>query len=204
MVTTQDPLGHWVVPGAHIEPHTPALQTSPGWQGMLQPAQFRASDEMQVLLQLSNPGWHWQDPLWQVCPAAQALPQPPQFCGSEAVFTQAVPQEVCAQGAAVPPVPPAPPVPGVAPEPDFVQAATKNVQPKTALRTTSLTLFMVLVRKCPQRGKPITKKFGGRGGGVCRANVSARKACPHPSPASGRGRRKIRLRSPRPAERGQG
>jgi len=39
----------------HIVPHTPALQTSPGWQGMLQPAQFCASGVMQPLVQVSEP-----------------------------------------------------------------------------------------------------------------------------------------------------
>lgn len=61
-VITHEPLGHCVVPGAQVDPQTPALQTSPGWQGMLQPAQFWASDEMQAPLQLSNPAWHWHDP----------------------------------------------------------------------------------------------------------------------------------------------
>ena len=60
---THDPLGHWIVPDTHVEPHTPALQTSPVAQGMLHPPQFCASAETQAPLQLKSPAWHWQVPL---------------------------------------------------------------------------------------------------------------------------------------------
>src|SRR5262252_5641357 len=75
------------------------------------------------------------------------LPQPPQFWGSVAMFTQADPHVVCWQVGGVTP-----------PDPDFVHADTRNTTPKRTLRATSLTLFMVLVRKCPQHPKPITEK----------------------------------------------
>jgi hypothetical protein len=36
----------------------------------------------------------WQRPIAQTCPAAQTLPQPPQFCGSLVVSAQLAPQAV--------------------------------------------------------------------------------------------------------------
>jgi len=94
-VVTHDPFGHWVVPGAQVEPHTPALQTSPGWQAMPQPAQFMASDEMQAPPQLRRPAWHWHEPPWHICPLPHAFPHAPQFWGSVVAFTHADPQAIC-------------------------------------------------------------------------------------------------------------
>jgi len=58
LVTTQAPLGHWVVPEAQVVPHTPALQTSPPAQAAVQVPQWVASDETHAPLQLSVPAWH--------------------------------------------------------------------------------------------------------------------------------------------------
>jgi len=84
-----------VAPGAQLEPHAPALQTSFAAQAVVQLPQCMASDETQAPAQLSSPVWHWHEPFRQLCPAVHALPHPPQFCGSEVAFTQAAPQAVC-------------------------------------------------------------------------------------------------------------
>ena len=72
LIVTQDPPGHWVVSGGQLPLHVPALQTSLAWQDVVQLPQWVASDETHAPLQLSSPGWHWHDPLWQVCPLPHA------------------------------------------------------------------------------------------------------------------------------------
>ena len=106
-VVTHDPLPHIVVPPVQLEAQLPALQTWVPEQACPQEPQFAMSCEMQLPLQLSSPAWHWQDPFWQVCPALQALPHAPQFCGSDAAFTHWVPHAVC-PAAHIGPVPPVP------------------------------------------------------------------------------------------------
>jgi hypothetical protein len=66
LVTTHDPFGHIVVPPVQLVAQLPALQTCPAWQAMVQPPQWLLSGVTQAPLQLSDPAWHWQDPLWQV------------------------------------------------------------------------------------------------------------------------------------------
>ena len=129
-VATHDPFGHWVLPSVHVVPQTPALQTSPGWQAIPQPAQFAASGEMQVPLQLRRPPWHWHEPPWHIWPLPHFLPHPPQFCGSVVAFTHAVPQVVC----------PAVQVAGGGPpDPDLAQLARASAQPR---RATKIDLVM--------------------------------------------------------------
>jgi len=95
LVFTHEPFGHIVVPPLQLVAQLPPLQTWPDGQALPQPPQLALSCVMQLPLQLSRPAWHWQDPLWQVCPAVQALPHAPQFCGSDAAFTHCEPQAVC-------------------------------------------------------------------------------------------------------------
>jgi hypothetical protein len=86
-VTTHAPFEQVVVPAAQLELQAPALQTCPAWQAAVQLLQWLLSGVRQTPLHASSPAAHWQDPLWQVWPAAHTLPHAPQFWGSDAAFT---------------------------------------------------------------------------------------------------------------------
>jgi hypothetical protein len=45
-----------------------------------------------------TPAAHWQAPLSHICPAEHAMPQPPQFRGSDIIVTQTCPQAVWSTG----------------------------------------------------------------------------------------------------------
>jgi len=93
-VFTHAPMPHIVAGAVQLEAQVPPLQTWPVGQAFPHAPQLAASCEMQLPLQFSNPAAHWQAPLWQVLPAVQMTPQPPQFCGSDAAFTHCEPQVV--------------------------------------------------------------------------------------------------------------
>src|SRR5262249_54084518 len=57
-----------------------------------------ASAAAQVPLQASAPDAHAQTPAWQVCPAEQGMPQPPQFAGPAVTSMQSGPQAACPAG----------------------------------------------------------------------------------------------------------
>ena len=60
----------------------------------MQLPQWVASEETQAPLQERSPPAHWHEPLWQVMPLPQTVPQEPQFWGSVWALTHCCPQEV--------------------------------------------------------------------------------------------------------------
>jgi hypothetical protein len=132
------------------ELHALLLQTWFAPQTVVQLPQWLASDATQEPLQSSNPAWHWQMRLAQICPdPEQGMPHPPQFAGSVAVFTHCAPHTSWpAPQAMDPPAPVVPPFPGpLLPEapvkvpPPLEQAAIRRAR-LGAIRESRTAIFI--------------------------------------------------------------
>jgi hypothetical protein len=94
VVGTQAPSEHCVSPAPQLVWQLLAVHTWPAAHIVEQPPQCAALGDTQLPLHASRPELqrHW--PAWQVCPAAQAFPQAPQFCWSVATVLHS-PEHVC-------------------------------------------------------------------------------------------------------------
>jgi hypothetical protein len=81
LVGTAQAVPHSVSPSEQAAPHALLLHTWPDGQAVVQSPQWVASGGTQAPLQ-SIPDTHWHAPPWQIWPAEQGMPQPPQLFAS--------------------------------------------------------------------------------------------------------------------------
>ena len=114
-----------------------------------------------------------QDPLVQLWPAPQAMPQPPQLPGSVSVLTQRLPQQdwpVVQAGVQEPPTPESTPVPGRSSSPQAAarSAVSANIRSRGRKKVMKRNLRANRPSPTPPTSRPPTERRTGRSDGALR------------------------------------